>query len=317
MGLKDDLQPGFKREATREVCKRDRVEFWRSLHCSVDLDFPEGHHGRAFEAERLHGRSCTGSAVSYSQSDDLLGHFPGSYPEFLVLSLPIAGATEFRSRRGAEIIARPGTGFALVDNGSIIHSHSHDCSQVYLTLPKRLLDFDPATFSGEDGLSLLPETGLLRFLRLQLQEIAAHGNDLSPSSGQVVVENTVHLAVTALNERGVERAITPDDRDLFEAARAMIAIRAKDAGLTASKIAEVLGCSRAHLYRVFSDRNCGIGQMIRTTRLMRAKALLLTHNHMPIKTIAKMSGYESAASFARAFQRHEGMSPDTYRASRR
>lgn len=315
MGNQGELQPGFKREATREVRQPDRVEYWRSLHCSVDLDFPEGCDYRAFEGARLHGRSYTGSAVTYSQADDMLGHFPGTYPDFLVLSLVIAGATEFRSSRGKEVVARPGTGFLVVDNGAKVRSRSHDFAQVYLTLPKRLLDLDPATLAGEDGIGLLPETGLLRFLRLQLQEIAANGHDLSPGSGQVVVENTVQLAIAALDERRERQAISADDRDLFEAARAMIEIRAEDTGLTASSLADALGCSRAHLYRVFSDRNCGIGQLIRRTRLARAKSLLATHDQLPIKVIAKMSGYESAASFSRAFQRREGVSPDSYRAS--
>lgn len=317
MGLQGELRPGFKRQATREVAEPDRVDFWRSLHCSVDLDPPRGDDYRAFEAERLHGRSRTGSAVSYSQSDDLLGHFPGTYPEFLVLSLPIAGASEFRSSRGMEIIARPGMGFLVVDNGSIIRSRSHDFAHVFLTLPKRLLELDPATMIGEHGIRILPETGLLRFLRVQLQTIAASGNDLSPNSGQVVLENTVELAVTALDEHRERRAITPEERDLFEAAKTMIEVCVEDTGLTASSIANALGCSRAQLYRAFSDRNCGVGQMIRKTRLVRAKSLLAAHDQLPIKVIAKMSGYESATSFSRAFQRHAGVSPDNYRTARR
>lgn len=247
----------------------------------------------------------------------MIGNFKGTNPDFLLLSLVISGATEFRTSNGTEVVAKPGAGFLVIDSGTSIWSRSHDCAHTYLTLPKHIIDVDPATLTGEEGIGLLPETGLLRFLRPQLQEIAASGNELTAGSAQVAVENTVQLAVAALSEARAQRHAAPEDRDLFAAARALIEIRAADTGLTASKIADALGCSRAHLYRVFSDRDCGVGEMIRATRLARAKSLLVTHDTLPIKVIATMSGYENAASFSRAFQRHEGVSPDHYRASRR
>ncbi|WP_127903216.1 helix-turn-helix domain-containing protein [Solirhodobacter olei] len=315
MDDRGDPHPGFTLETTRDVRQQDQVDYWRSLHPSLRLDVPKGRDYRAFDGERLLFGSRGGSAVCYAQADDMIGHFQGSHPDFLLLSLVMAGATEFRPSHGTEVVAEPGAGFLVLDSGSSIRSRSHDCAHAYLTLPKHLIDADPATLTGEQGISLLPETGLLRFLRLQLQEIPVSGRDLGARSAEVAVENTVELAVAALNERSARRRAAPKDRDLFEAARALIEIRAAEAGLTASAIAEALGCSRAQLYRVFSDRDLGIGQMIRTTRLARAKALLETHDTLPIKVIATMSGYENAASFSRAFLRREGVSPDRYRAS--
>lgn len=315
----DEPEKGFVLETTQDVRPRQRVDYWRSLHPSVSIDVPNGREYLKFKGERLHYRADNGGVVGYTDAEDTQADFQGADPDFLLLSVVLSGETRFRSERGKDVIARPGSGVLLVDSGARIASRSRNCSHAYLTLPKQFFeaDFDPAALTGDDGICLLPEAGLLRFLRLQLQEIASSGRALSARAARVSVESALQLAVGALGEGVARPPAAPRGRALFEAAMAMINVRASDVGLTAESLARGLGCSRALLYRVFADRDRSVGQVIREARLSRAKSLLAGDASTPIKLIARWSGYENAAAFSRAFRLHTGLTPNDYRAALR
>ena len=294
---------------------QDRFDYWRGLHPSVALDPVGDDAASSFQATRLYYRTGNGGAVGYTSADDTRGHFQGAQPDFLLLSFVLTGATDFYGQRGGEVLARPGSGVLLIDSGASIRSQSQDCAHVYMTLPKRLLPptVDFAALTGEDGVCLLPEAGLLQFVHLYLQELAASGSDLSGPAARIAVDHACSLAVAALDEVPPESQAEPHGKALFEAAMAVIRIRAPDVTLTADSLAQALGCSRALLYRIFADRDLGIGQQIRAARIARARALLEADSAVPIKVIARQSGYENAAAFARAFRRDTGISPVEYR----
>lgn len=315
MPERDRSEGGFILQTTRAVRRQDRFDYWRSLHPSVHLDLPDGHGCRQFEGQRLYYRAESGCVVGYADAEDAHANFDGADPSFLLLSCVLAGATEFRSRKGAEVTAKPGAGILLVDSAAKISSRSHECAHTYITLPKHLLGdaFDQTTLTGKDGLCLLPETGLLRFLQLQLQEIAAIGRGLSADATTVAVDALVQLAIGAMSEGRLQSFAEPTDKALFEAAMAMIRVHASRLDLTSASIAKALGCSRAHLYGAFTARGVGVGQMIREARNRRARSLLAERPSAPIKVVARMSGYQDAASFTRAFRLQTGFTPTEYR----
>lgn len=315
MGDGDEPEQRLAWETTRQVRPQDRIAYWRSLHPSVSIDVPSGAESRTFTGERLTYRAGPGTVFGYTRAGDAQAQFQGADPDFLLLSVVLAGETQFRSERGTEVIARPGGGVLLLDSGARIASRSHGCSHAYLTLPKHLLkgESDPAALTGDDGIRLMPDAGLLRFLRLHLQEIAASSHELSARSAGIAVGNALRLALGALEDGMPQPRAAPAGRALFEAAMAIIKIRAPDVGLSAASLARALGCSRALLYRAFAAHDCSVGQMIREARLSRAKALLSGQSDAPIKVIARQSGYENAASFSRAFRLHCGLTPNEYR----
>ena len=102
---------------------------------------------------------------------------------------------------------------------------------------------------------------------------------------------------------------------LFEAAKMLIRTRAPDVNLTAEHLAQALGCSRAHLYRVFAEHGGTIGDALRDARMEIARSLLMLTPSLPVQQIAHRSGYASAAAFGRAFRTATGHTPIGYRMS--
>lgn len=86
-----------------------------------------------------------------------------------------------------------------------------------------------------------------------------------------------------------------------------------DEDLTLHRVANVVGVSPYHFHRVFyaftgESLNC----YIRRLRLERA-ASLLKDTQQPVTDIALDSGYQTPASFSRAFRKVIGISPKNYR----
>jgi AraC family transcriptional regulator, positive regulator of tynA and feaB len=99
----------------------------------------------------------------------------------------------------------------------------------------------------------------------------------------------------------------------FAAAKRLIDMRYGDAELTAAGIAAWLGCSRAHLYRVFAAHGATIADYLRMIRLEHARRLMTCGSRRKLAQIAAEVGYSDPASFSRAFRQRFGVSPGTLR----
>jgi AraC family transcriptional activator of tynA and feaB len=89
-----------------------------------------------------------------------------------------------------------------------------------------------------------------------LRALARHGSDLNRREGAAAMRAATTLAVALF--AGVGRK-SPEEReeleDAFsEAARHYIELNYWRHDLTADRIATAIGCSRAHLYRMFANR---------------------------------------------------------------
>jgi AraC-like DNA-binding protein len=120
------------------------------------------------------------------------------------------------------------------------------------------------------------------------------------------------LATAAGNERlGRE----PLRRSL--ATRVMLHLRNHvcDPRLDAQLVAAHFGISRRYLYAVLADVDVTLGDWIRTERLERAaRQLENPANAMAsVATIAQQCGWVDHSSFSRAFRRHFGCTPTTWR----
>ena len=86
-----------------------------------------------------------------------------------------------------------------------------------------------------------------------------------------------------------------------------------DQNLTLEKLAEELHYSRFYLARVFkADTGMTVRRYIRSRRLESAAAKL-AETEQPVVEIALEAGYGSQQSFARAFRREYGCTPQEYR----
>jgi AraC family transcriptional activator of tynA and feaB len=125
----------------------------------------------------------------------------------------------------------------------------------------------------------------------------------------------VDLAVGTLARAHADHDPTPDERHdeaYYAAACRYIQIHLGESDLTAASIAHALGCSRAHLYRVFAQHEQGIGEVVRAGRLERA-ALLASPAALPVEQVAAACGFASPSAFTRSFHDWSGLTPTAFR----
>ena len=87
--------------------------------------------------------------------------------------------------------------------------------------------------------------------------------------------------------------------------------------LTVAEVARSIGTSTRQLQRVFDEvGGRSFRAHVAAVRMDRARRLLLDHGGT-VRSIAAAVGYSQPAQFAKAFRRHHGASPSTYRSRRR
>lgn len=80
-----------------------------------------------------------------------------------------------------------------------------------------------------------------------------------------------------------------------------------------TELADFIGLSRSHLYRVFTEKyQQSPQQYLQSLRLEMAEKYLVTTD-LPIKEIAAKIGYKDQLFFSRTFKKHTGRSPTAYR----
>lgn len=117
------------------------------------------------------------------------------------------------------------------------------------------------------------------------------------------------LLETVQRMAGADHLPSPEPLDR---ALALMLARAGE-GWTVSALARAAGLSRAAFARQF-QRRFGVSPMRYLADLrMREAARLLSETDATLALIAAEVGYESEFAFSRAFKRHSGEAPGTYR----
>jgi AraC family transcriptional regulator of adaptative response / methylphosphotriester-DNA alkyltransferase methyltransferase len=103
---------------------------------------------------------------------------------------------------------------------------------------------------------------------------------------------------------------------LFEEAVAIVADEF-DRDLALDEIARRVASSRRQLQRSYSEIGRTTFRSHLTAVRMDAAADLLCAGSLTVREVAQRVGYRQPAQFAKAFRRHHGLSPSSYRARRR
>jgi transcriptional regulator GlxA family with amidase domain len=103
---------------------------------------------------------------------------------------------------------------------------------------------------------------------------------------------------------------------LFEEAVAIVADE-YERDLALDDIARRVASSRRQLQRSYSEIGRTTFRSHLTAVRMDAAAELLAAGSLTVREVAQRVGYRQAAQFAKAFRRHHGLSPSSYRARRR
>jgi AraC-like DNA-binding protein len=320
MAVKSGPPPdnGFRRLSTRDLPAAQRFDFWRSIHTFIDLDASEREKRKDFRADLLLHIGDDGTTFGCASSDDVVTRFARSNDEYVMFSLGLSGTAKIRTDRDAARIVAPSSGLMVVDGTRPMTTLTEGQSHVYLTVPKAKIADALADKPGllRDGFCALPQEGLAGLLMANLVWFARHGERLDGQSTAVAMKAAVDLAVGTLARAHADHDTTPDERhdDAFYAAACRyIQIHLGAPDLTAAGIAHALGCSRAHLYRVFARHEQGIGEVVRAGRLERAAVLLAPPAALPIEQGATACGFTSASAFTRSFRDWSGLTPTAFR----
>lgn len=159
----------------------------------------------------------------------------------------------------------------------------------------------------------LTTSHLTPFLKSQFILLARHMGNLTIEERAILLRQTLDLVRFMLQDLSVVHGAseqTPNRRGLFVAAQRHIENHLADPELNAAWIAQVLGCSRATLYRAFVDHDRTVAGMIREWRLLRAHRMLKkASSHLAIGDIASCCGFMDRRNFNRLFRERFGQRP--------
>jgi AraC-like DNA-binding protein len=310
----------FHKIDTAHVPARERFNHWRAKHPGVDLAPVDSSEAANYCGKRLVANGPSSVSFGHSTSDGTVAQFGRKGSDTFLLSSTLIGSVEFRHGGTSTVHTARDPGFVLLDQrreslAITRQTHAH----VYLSLPRRVV-FEAAggdPLSGREVVRHLPHKNLFPLLWSHLQMLIEKVENLNAAEIDAAVNAAAGLALTAL-----ANAICPSpraadclaDETLFVAAKRMIELRHGHSDLTGASLAASLGCSRAHLYRVFAKHGLMVAEHIRGVRLDAARQMLLRRTRRGIAQIAHEAGYEDATSFGRAFRKRFGMTPRDCRA---
>lgn len=163
-----------------------------------------------------------------------------------------------------------------------------------------------------------PARGLAPILAAQARALAGIMADLDRAARVAGLGSVVDLAATMLRP---EFGSNPADSDacedgMFVAAQALIRRSFGSPYLSPETISRRLGCSRAHLYRLFARRGLTVAGCPREVRLERCRAALAAAAPgEKVADIAFRCGFDNPVHFTRLFRQRFGMRPGEARAA--
>jgi AraC-like DNA-binding protein len=140
---------------------------------------------------------------------------------------------------------------------------------------------------------------------------------LSPELGDAVLQNLCGLVALACGASEEGRWNGRDSLRMarLEAAKRYIEQQLAEPGLTPASAAAALGISLRHLHLLFEPTDTSFAQYVTQRRLLQCRAALAspTGIQRSVADIAFGWGFNSLATFYRAFEREFGLSPTALR----
>lgn len=295
-----------------------RFEFWRSIHTFIDVDVSGQDARKNFRADLLLHIADDGATFGRVTSDDVVTRFARSDDEYVMFGVSLSGTATFTTHSDARRTVNPLSGLAVIDGSRPMTTVTKGISHVYLTVPTARIGHILTGKTGmlRDGFCEIPQDGLAGLLMSHLVWMARQGERLDKPSTEVAMKAAVDLAIGALAQMPDGHDPACDgrlDQAYHAAACRYIQLHVGHPDLTAEKIAHAVGCSRAHLFKVFARHGQAVGDVVRAERFGRASALLASPSAWPIEQVALACGFASPSAFTRAFRDWSGATPSAFR----
>lgn len=140
-----------------------------------------------------------------------------------------------------------------------------------------------------------------------------------PEGGAFARPDVHHIARLAMMARGRLGFGTPEAREALRAgylcaARAVLERNFHRPDLSPAMVASLLGISLRQLHHLFEPTGLSFARTLMLKRLHVARRILVTEPHRPVIEIAFDCGFDSTATFYRAFRAVHGITPTDARA---
>lgn len=300
--------------STAGIPARERFAFWRATAMRrMEPTLIEGReHQFRGRVRRIAGTSA--SLVDYRSDAVWMSrtrrHIRADGGEEISIGM-VVGASTGAEQNDRELLLRRSELY-VIDFGRPVRSMLADHHELAIMLPRGALTTTLGADSSMLGGTRLPDHGIGAVLKAHLGTLAVQIDRLTCEERVVAIDTAAALAVAAIHA-ALRRPLSADDVGvgLFAAAQAVIDEQCSDPELTPERVARLVGCSRATLYRVFVASDRSVASLIWAARLERARWLLpspASHN-VPIAELAYRCGFVDPASFSRMFRRRFGLSP--------
>lgn len=303
--------------STREVPKDARFDYWRRLFSAPVLEHSPGVDRGDFSGELRRVVMSDGTGYSHLRVDSHQCRFGVRESDLILFGLVRSGSVHVRHGRDETIALDATSGVVLYDCGRRVTTSSSCNELTYLTLPRATV---AAAIGGDPvprgaAARLLGAGPLASGLRTFLHGLECDGA-FRDANIAAAVGTARALALTALAGVQRRRRWWSDELDeaLYVTACHQIMLRMDDPRLIARSIADTVGCSRAHLYRLFAARGETVAGRLHELRMQRAKRLLEAPAGPSIGAVALRCGYSDLSAFGKSFRREFGMAPNAWRA---
>lgn len=316
--------PGVLTWSTDDIAPRERFEHWREVRAKgvfgVTAELDPDHDGefqgsltiRPFGAAALVELHATPYRVSRTKAD--IARAPS---DSLCIYQQLDGRGWFEAGRGGEF---------TTPRGTLATSHS---DLPYSTAPMTRAGYHLRVFKIPNAAELakrahelvasplderVPVTALIQSC---FSDLVAKADGIDGEQPEILVQSLGQLVLIA---RGVAEARSESSRAALRvgrlsAARYIIERDSDHPGLSPASVAGQLGISVRHLHALFEPTGRSFSQSVTAVRLAEAGRCLGRYPARPVADIAFSCGFDSLATFHRAFRAAYGMTPSDYRRS--
>jgi len=298
---------------TAAVQQSDRFEYWRELFVSCTIERADRDSSVDFQSQIFRYSHRDGSSFAKISGNPLICSFGKRDSDIVLLGHVRSGTLTVRHNGDRVTMLDSSDGLVMLDCDRPVVTSSTRYDMTQLALPRRLVTeaLGKGGVVSNQAVVKLPHGGLTPILLAHLDILAEHGPQLNAIDSDAAMQVTTSLAMILLS-----RLAPPKDKDnethddaLFIVAKRYIELNAWRSNLTSDGIARAVGCSRAHLYRIFAQKDRHVAGTVREVRLTRAQAMLNYDPTQSIGMIAFNNGYSDLSAFGKAFRRQFGMTP--------
>lgn len=236
---------------------------------------------------------------------------------YLKIVAPWAGVASVR-QEGREASARNGS-WVIYDTSADYEVANPEWSEhLIVMLPKQSILDRGIRLHGLMGHTVGGGSGMARIaldtMRSTYQELPVMTPQVAVRAGELLMD-MVHLS---LQELAGQASQMSQQLALKDRIRAYVMAHLREPTLTVNVLAQVLNCSKRHLYNAFADAPIGLSGFIQQSRLELCMRELLQPqlSHRSITEVALDCGFSNSAHFSRAFKAYTGMSPSEFRTLR-